>query len=130
MLNVQRFLLDHPEERLNLLAKEPYCLKINKYDKEGLVVLNYNQIESEKHNDIVKECRGLILGVGSWIIVSRAFDRFFNYGECPKSDIYLHRINEALVQEKVDGCHNARAALNLWGGGTLKIAEVVQKKLK
>lgn len=59
-----------------------------------LVVLNYCQIKSPKRHPITLECRSLVLempeydfGVPApsiaepWTVVSRAFDRFFNYGE-------------------------------------------------
>lgn len=46
-----------------------------------LVILNYNQIESPKRNSIVRECRGLVLEVGTWNVVARSFQRFFNFGE-------------------------------------------------
>lgn len=43
-------------------------------------VLNYSQINSPKLNPIVKECRGLITDL-DYNVISRAFDRFYNYGE-------------------------------------------------
>lgn len=58
-----------------------------------LVVLNYNQIESPKYDLASTECRSLILTEiidldsntkamkTKWVVVSRSFDRFFNYGE-------------------------------------------------
>ena len=48
---------------------------------DGLVIFNYNQVESPKTHPITMECRGLILEKRRWDIVSMAFYRFFNHGE-------------------------------------------------
>lgn len=69
---------------------------------DDLIVLNYNQIESPKTHPIVMECRSLILEAGTLKVVSRSFDRFFNYGEAlnvmPEIDW-----TRAVAYEKVDG---------------------------
>lgn len=69
---------------------------------DDLIVLNYNQIESPKTHPIVMECRSLILEAGTLKVVSRSFDRFFNYGEAlnvmPEIDWA-----RAVAYEKVDG---------------------------
>lgn len=50
--------------------------------EDGRVICNYSQIESPKTHPIVRECRGLTLDRGeNWVVVGRAFDRFFNLGE-------------------------------------------------
>jgi hypothetical protein len=46
-----------------------------------LVILNYSQIDSPKTNNIVRNCRGLVLNTTTYDIVARSFDRFFNWGE-------------------------------------------------
>ena len=46
-----------------------------------LVSLKYSQINSPKHNEIVKECRGLVLEKDTWNVVAKPFKRFFNLGE-------------------------------------------------
>lgn len=63
----------------NKLNQE-FGIKIKHYPVENLYVLNYDQIESPKTNEIVMECRGLILD-GNLNVVCRPFDRFFNFGE-------------------------------------------------
>lgn len=55
-----------------------FGIKIKEYD--DLIILNYDQIDSPKTNEIVKECRSLIL-YKDYTVASRKFDRFFNYGE-------------------------------------------------
>jgi hypothetical protein len=53
--------------------------------EDGRVILNYSMIDSPKHNDIVRECRGLVLDrLDNWNLVARAFPRFFNVGEFPE----------------------------------------------
>lgn len=46
-----------------------------------LSVFNYSQINSPKTHPVVHECRGLVLERGSWELVAKPFDRFFNLGE-------------------------------------------------
>jgi len=97
---VQDFLRAH--EGLSGLdaLKEKYGVSVSeKYD--DIVVLNYSQIDSPKHDPMVRECRGLILEKNSFNVVARSFDRFLNFGECPDSSKY--DITKAHVLEKIDG---------------------------
>lgn len=66
------------------------------------IILNYGMISSAKNkfNPIVIECRGLILD-NSLNVLHRAFDRFFNYSEDPKSNEF--DISRAICLEKLDG---------------------------
>lgn len=79
---------------------EQLAISVKKVD--DLLVLNYNQIDSPKTDPIVMECRSLILEAGTLRVVSRGFDRFFNYGEAlnvtPEIDWA-----RAVAYEKVDG---------------------------
>jgi len=87
-------------------------LGINIRDYPDRVVLNYSQIDSPKRDPIVKECRALILRKPAckeddWIVLVRAFDRFFNLGECPPAEqkqerALIHHPN-LVVLEKLDG---------------------------
>ena len=58
--------------------KSEFGINVKEYD--DLFVLNYDQIESPKTHPIVQECRSLILDK-QFNVVSRSFDRFFNFGE-------------------------------------------------
>ena len=88
---------------------EQFAISVKQTD--DLLMLNYNQIDSPKTHPIVQECRSLILEAGTLKVVSRSFDRFFNYGEAlnvmPEIDW-----SRAVAYEKVDGslikiyCHN------------------------
>lgn len=82
-----------------VLSNPPYNLKIN---RDGdYVIFNYNQINSDFSNEIVREARGIIFREGQWQgPVCHAFDKFGNYGET-----YVPEIDwdSAVVTEKVDG---------------------------
>lgn len=81
-----------------ILAEKPYCLKIKKDDEYTL--LSYDQIKSDFYNEIVRECRGIILENKTLEPVCIPFYKFGNYGEG-----YVPNIdwNSARTQEKVDG---------------------------
>lgn len=76
-----------------------FAIIVKKVD--DLLVLNYNQIESPKTHPIVIECRSLILDT-DFNIVSRSFDRFFNYGEALNVQKPVD-FSKARAFEKVDG---------------------------
>lgn len=83
----------------DLLTEEPYCLKI-KEDKE-YIIFNYSLINSDFHNNIVREARGIIFKKDCWEYpVCWAFNKFGNYGES-----YVPEIDwsSAFVTEKIDG---------------------------
>lgn len=79
---------------------DEYAISVKKVD--DLLVLNCNQIDSPKTHPLVIECRSLILEASTLKVVSRGFDRFFNYGEAlnvmPEIDF-----SKAVAHEKVDG---------------------------
>jgi len=75
MLCVQEFLLTKNLEDL----KNELGIEYNQSD--DLVILNYSQIDSPKRHPIVMECRGLVLEIGTWRIIARSFNRFFNWSE-------------------------------------------------
>lgn len=81
-----------------ILAEKPYCLKIKKDDEYTL--LSYDQIKSDFYNEIVRECRGIILENKTLEPVCIPFYKFGNYGEG-----YVPNIDwsSARTQEKVDG---------------------------
>lgn len=82
-----------------------FSISVNEWiDKDGdtLYVLNYDQINSPKNHPITNECRSLVVtrnDNGKWLVVSRSFDRFFNYGET--QDVF--DITKMVAYEKVDG---------------------------
>lgn len=90
------YIKDHGLEKLT----SEFAIRVKEYD-EGLLVLNYDQIESPKSHPIVMECRSLILDK-DLNVVSRSFDRFFNLGECPETQKHID-MSKAVCFDKVDG---------------------------
>lgn len=76
---------------------ESLNIKIQKYGE--LFSLNYCQIKSPKFHSIVDKCRGLIVDK-NLNIISRSFDRFYNYGESGKN---FSLPSNFKVVEKIDG---------------------------
>lgn len=86
-----------------LLSQTPYCLNISRDKMFGrnLIMFKYNQIESDFSNDIVKECRGVILDEDSLKPISIPYFKFFNFSEPHAAEIDW---SSAIVTEKIDGC--------------------------
>ena len=101
-LKILDFISANPDNWQELLKEPPYWINIKTDGR--LVILSYNQFESDFNNEIVRECRGLILRAGAEptaiVPVCVPFFKFGNYGEgyCPEIDW-----NSARVQTKVDG---------------------------
>ena len=94
-MNVQDYLKDNSLDKF----KEEFDMVIREYDDR--VVLNYNQIKSPRFHPIVDECRGLILRKGTWEVMARSFDRFYNVGE---GEIWkTFPIESARFDQKLDG---------------------------
>lgn len=101
MLEIQKFIKNNPNWE-KLLVDKPYCLNITKDHVNGrnLVMFKYNQIDSDLSIKLVQQCRGLILDLDTFEIVSYAFDKFFNYEEPYAADIDW---KSCYVTEKLDG---------------------------
>ena len=115
MMEVQKFLKEHGIEEL----QKQFAIVVTDYPDR--VVLNYNQIESPRFVSLVDECRALILRKGTWEVLARSFDRFYNLGESvdPKMGLETQRIadpvatnqvfktfvlnNESIIEDKLDG---------------------------
>jgi len=80
--------------------KDEFGIKVREYNN-GLVVLNYDQINSPKYHPIIKECRGLIIDIITLKPVSRTFNRFFNLNENERDNFNSFRLER--VEEKADG---------------------------
>jgi hypothetical protein len=121
MLKVQEFLINN---NIDILSDDPYNISIKEYD-DGIMSVNYSQINSPKHNDIVKECRGLILkNTFPYSVVARSFDRFFNLGEDPHSKEWYDKIknDHVVCFKKHDGSLiNLYYFNNKWNCATRKM---------
>jgi hypothetical protein len=80
-------------------ALDKLAIKRKHYPERKLSILNYDQIHSPKLHSVVIECRSLIIS-DDLQIISRAFDRFFNWGESDDQKIMW---DQAVVYEKLDG---------------------------
>ena len=84
--------------------KAEYGIKSKVSEDGKLVNLKYSQIDSDKTLQVVHECRGIILEMETWNIVSRGFERFFNYGEENTSAMdFDFNSADLKVLEKADG---------------------------
>ena len=93
-MEVQKYLLSHTLKELS----DEYGIKVKEY--EDIVCLNYDQIKSKKTDPITIECRALKLYKDGWNVASRAFDRFFNFGELETKNFSFET---CVIAEKVDG---------------------------
>ena len=80
--------------------KKELFISIN--ENEGMLCLNYNQIDSPKTNEIVRQCRGIVLDEDTLDIVHYPFYRFYNFEEVPE-ERKLFNWNNAEALEKIDG---------------------------
>ena len=104
MLKVQEFILNNPNWEKEIQSK-PYFIKVGR--NENYVLLKYNQIDSDFSEDMVRECRGLILDEeNNYEVVCKPFNKFFNYGEEHAAEIDWA---SAKIQAKIDG-----SIMKLW----------------
>lgn len=102
-LEVQKHLRKYSDIHNGLASLESLYGIVHKFSEEfpELVLLKYSQVESPMGEKIVQECRGLILNTEEdWAIVSRPYNKFFNYGEGNADSIDW---SSAKVYEKLDG---------------------------
>lgn len=102
MLQVQALLRSGEEVALRHI-EGPLAIKVKRAvsPEDGRVLFKYDQISSPMGNQIVQECRGLILDrLDNWNVVSWPFRKFFNHGEGHAAPIDF---STAFAQEKIDG---------------------------
>ncbi len=96
MLKVIEFIKSHSNWR-DILTNTPYCLRI--IDEGEFTILKFTYNGSDFNNDIVRECRGIIID-SNLNPVCIPFFKFFNYGEPYADEIDWE---SAVVEEKIDG---------------------------
>lgn len=100
MLEIIKFLKNHPNDWEEILKQPPYGLAIK---KEGnLVLFKYTPWDSDFSELIPRECRGIILEKDTWRPICVPFFKFFNYDE-PFNETEKIDWGSARVQTKVDG---------------------------
>lgn len=82
-----------------LLQQAPYCLTIK--EDEHYYLLKYNQFESDFTNEIVKECRGLIIDKDTLEPVALSFKKFWEVEVKELADDIDWE--SAKIQQKIDG---------------------------
>ena len=80
-----------------ILSNPPYNLII--YDDDDFIMLKYSQYDSDFTNELVRECRGIIIDK-DYNAVCVPFSKFANYGESYADEIDW---TTATVEEKIDG---------------------------
>lgn len=99
MLKVEEFINQHKyEDWASLLKQAPYFLKAN--EDADYILLKYDMVESDFTQDIVKECRGIIIDKHPLKAVALSFFKFFNIQEPLHDEIDW---KSARVTEKIDG---------------------------
>lgn len=102
MLHIQKFLNDTNTDLKELYDNYGIDATNDESPVPSKYVFNYGQTTSSKTGALVQECRGLIIDVDENKIVSRSFDRFYNYGEA--LDITkLVSYPDSYVTKKYDG---------------------------
>lgn len=86
MLQVQKLLSQLSEKGYSLQACAEYLYNNHNvlcklHDTDGRIILDYDQICSNKTDVILRECRGLVLNSSNWELITRGFYRFFNLSE-------------------------------------------------
>lgn len=66
----------------------------------GKVSLTYDQLVVRNDDPLACQCRGLVLREGTWEVLARPFDRFFNHGQDEAASIDW---SSARFEEKLDG---------------------------
>ncbi|MDA3803155.1 MAG: hypothetical protein PF488_04700 [Patescibacteria group bacterium] len=76
-------------------------------------LLRYNQVKTDLSKTAAQDCRGLILEVGTWKVMSLAFRKFFNAEEGHAANLDW---DSARVLEKIDGCCDGNTILETTDG--------------
>jgi hypothetical protein len=92
------FLQKHGVDKL----KEKYFINVYRHEKyPNLIQLSYNQTLSNFSDEIVQECRGIVVDEkNNFKIISYPFDKFFNFGEKEAKSLDWKTCN---IFEKHDG---------------------------
>ncbi len=96
MLTIQKYIIKHGLEKTIL----DFQLKVKRYPSK--ILLKYDQLVSPTLMGLpeMQDCRGLILEMDTWKVMSLAFRKFFNSQEGNAAKIDW---NTASVLEKLDG---------------------------
>ena len=99
--------------------------KIKIKEDDNFLIFNYD-IGANFSDEVVKDCRGIILDKNDFSIACNPFRKFGNYFESYADNIDW---SSARVQEKLDGCFSRHDCVMLADGTKKQISEIVNKKL-
>jgi hypothetical protein len=116
-LAIQQWLRAWPKEQADLALQtleERYAIKARRHGKlPHLVLLKYDQISSPFKEELVQDCRGIILCQPSnWAVRCLTYRKFFNHGESLAAEIDWP---SATVCEKLDGSLIQLYYVERWG---------------
>ena len=102
-LKIRNFILSHDDWE-ELLQAPPYNLIVSR--DNGYILFKYSLIDSNFHEPVVQEARGIIFKESNWECVCHAFNKFGNWGES-----YVEELDwgSTKVLEKIDG-----SLIRLW----------------
>lgn len=103
-----------------------------KTEDGALIIYTYTDSCTFARNwdDVTINSRGHIFNVETGECVARPFPKFWNLGENEMSLVECFGWNKPYeVFAKEDGCLYTATRLNLWGGGTIAIGDIVRKRL-
>lgn len=81
---------------------------------------------------VTMRCRGLVVDDTDGRIVAWCLPKFYNHDQHGKGHDFAPPLPDDEpfeIFDKVDGCFSTNMTLNLWGGGTITIGEVVRRRL-
>ena len=105
MTNLELFIKNNKNWK-EILTEDPYHIIIKETDNYTL--LRYNQLDSDFHQIMTREARGIIFDK-DMNVVCHPYNKFFNYGESYADTIDW---DSAVVMEKIDG-----SLMKAWNDG-------------
>ena len=85
-------------------------------------------------NDVNSKCRCIVFDTTTGTIIARSFDKFFNLGERPSTEIkfVLKKAKEMKFQttEKMDGCFDKDSMVMFCDGTSHRMKDIVEQKMQ
>lgn len=97
-LETVKLMQANPTSWREILLGSPYYLDIK--EDEDFALLKYNQVKSDFHLSVCRECRGLIINKHTLQPVALSFLKFFNASESLADNLDW---KSTIVREKIDG---------------------------
>ena len=107
-------------------AVENGHVRVQRHPERPYEIYNYTEAcqYAGAWTPVTLACRGLIVSEG--VVLARPLPKFFNHDQLQAPTLQPEA--PVVVTDRADGCFPRQTALNLWGGGTITIADVVRNK--